>query len=60
MGLVHCNLVILFSNKAAAGTSFVRKSIESFLPATAKSMVLVDVMAYDGSPALAALEDARS
>ncbi|CAL1154099.1 unnamed protein product [Cladocopium goreaui] len=43
--------------QAAAGTDFVRKTIESFLPATAKSVVLVDVMAYDGAPALAALEE---
>ena len=67
LGLLYSNHLIesfylqpCFQTKAAAGTDFVRKTIESFLPATAKSVVLVDVMAYDGAPALAALEVARS
>lgn len=44
--------------KVAAGTDFIRKSIEAFAPGTCKARVLVDVLAYDGAPALAALEDA--
>ena len=44
--------------KVAAGTDFVRKSMEAFRPATVKATVLVDVLSYDASPALAVLEDA--
>jgi len=44
--------------KVAAGTDFVRKSMEAFRPATVKATILIDVLAYDASPALATLEDA--
>ena len=43
----------------AAGTDIVKKSLAAFAVPTVATTIVVDGMAYDGFPALAALEDTR-
>ena len=56
--ILSLSLSSLPKPKVAAGTDFVRKSMEAFRPPTVKATILVDVLAYDASPALSVLEDA--
>ena len=43
--------------EVAGGTSFVRKTLESFSVPTVQSCVMMDLVAYDGWPSLASIED---
>ena len=43
--------------EVAAGTDIVKKSLAAFTVPTVATTILVDGMAYDGFPGLAALED---
>ena len=45
------------SFKVSGGCDFVRKTMDSFKPATASTCLIVDLHGYDCWPALAALED---
>ena len=45
------------SFEVSGGCDFVRKTMDSFKPATASTCVIVDLHGYDCWPALAALED---
>lgn len=42
--------------QVAGGVSIIHKSLQSFLPPSVATVLLVDCHAYDGCPALAALE----
>ena len=42
--------------KVAGGCDFVRKTVATFLPETASTTVLLDLLGYDAFPAMAALE----
>ena len=41
----------------AGGTSIIKRSLESFLPQSVATTVLLDLHGYDGAPALATLQD---
>ncbi|CAK9101906.1 Uncharacterized protein SCF082_LOCUS47637 [Durusdinium trenchii] len=43
--------------QVAAGTSMIHRSLESFMPSTVSTIVLLDLHGYDAFPALAALEE---
>lgn len=42
--------------KVAGGTDIVKKTMQAFCVPTSKATALIDLHAYDGFPALAALE----
>lgn len=44
------------TNQVAGGTDIVRATLREFLPASVNTCILLDILAYDGFPALAALE----
>ena len=51
-----CWVPWLVLHKVAGGCDFVRKTLTSLVPDSVKTTVLVDLLGYDGFPALAALE----
>lgn len=44
--------------EVAAGTDIIKRSMADFLPSTVATTMMIDLLAYDNFPALAALEDA--
>ena len=48
--------VLLQYIKVAGGTDIVKKTMQAFCVPTSKATALIDLHAYDGFPALAALE----
>ena len=54
------NLTSLDPTKVAAGTDIVKKPLESFAVPSVSTTILLDGVAYDGFPALAALEDPQT
>ena len=50
-------LVLSHLVQVAGGTDIVIKSLNAFCPQQMATRMLVDVMAYDGWPAMACLED---
>lgn len=54
--------LVVFANqpKAAGGTAFVHRTLESFSFQSSKATILVDMFGYDAAPGLACLEDVLS
>jgi hypothetical protein len=44
-------------NEVSGGCNIVRESIKAFRPTTVETTMLIDVLAYDGFPAMATLQD---
>lgn len=42
--------------QVSGGCDFVRKTVHAFMPETVSTTIMVDLLGYDGFPALAALE----
>ncbi len=42
--------------KVAAGTDMIKQSLRTFVPMSMATVMLIDLISYDGFPALAALE----
>lgn len=53
---IHVVLSRFYSAKVAGGTSIIHKTLVAFLPPSVTTVLVLDMHAYDGFPALAALE----
>ena len=53
--LYHIPLYVC-PTKVAGGTDIIKQSLRTFVPTSMATMMVVDLISYDGFPAMAALE----